>query len=349
MGKHVSLVAERPDMPPQLAVLILDVLGQMRIPHETVLPGTGIRASSLRQDGSFISYRQMVCLVENSLDLAPQPGLGLLVGRRENISTWGILGYAIMSCPTYREAFYTGLRFQQTASGMMGLSAQETGGKVALQMDAPAVGRILPFCVEEMVAGITTVFRQLIADRFRPLQLNVAYPEPEYASMYRELMGCPVSFGQKDNILWVQAPDDTRLSTADPVTAKICRKLVEDILDKVSTEENLVREVRRILLRTPCQFPDMEAVAEELGISSRTLRRHLSKLGSHFTHIIDDVRQQLAMDYLQDSSLSIDHIASLLGYTEATNFRRAFRQWTGETPSGFRSAVKSPEIAGTGR
>jgi AraC-like DNA-binding protein len=133
-------------------------------------------------------------------------------------------------------------------------------------------------------------------------------------------------------------PDDTPLQYSDPITARISLKLVEQMLERHSSEADFVLEVRRILLRSPGQFPDMESVADELGMSSRSLRRKLGELDTSFKGVLDDVRRRLAIDYLQNSKLTLEEITALLGYTESTNFRRAFKLWTGHPPSHYRCA-----------
>lgn len=328
------------EMPPQLAVQLLELLEEQGVSRAHVLAGTGIRPLLLEQEGAFIPYRQMVNLVRRALSLSSTPALGLLIGSRENVSSWGILGYTIMSCSTYREAFFTGLKFYKAASGMLALSAHEEGDRLCLRMEAPTeLAGILPFCVEEMAGGIVTVLGDIIGERFQPLELHASYPDPGRARLYRRVMRCPTRFNQPQDALWIARPDDTPLPSANPVSARMCRRLVEEMLDKHSTEENLVREVRRVLMRSPGRIPDMETVAAELGISSRGLRRQLQVFGTSFRAELDDVRKQLALGYLRDSSMNLEQIAALLGYTEVTNFRRAFKTWTGKPPTWFRGGA----------
>lgn len=326
------------EMPPQLAVQLLELLEAQGVSRTRVLAGTGIRPLLLEREDSFIPYRQMVNLVRRALALSNTPALGLLSGSGENVSSWGILGYTIMSCSTYHEAFFTGLKFYRAASGMLALSAHEEGDRLCLRMEAPSgLEDILPFSVEEMAGGIVTVLGDVIGERFQPLELQTTYARPGYAQLYRKVLHCPTRFNQPQNALWIVRPDDTPLPHANPISARMCRRLVEEMLDKHSPEENLVREVRRVLMRTPGQIPDMETVAAELGVNSRQLRRQLNSFNTSFRAEGDDVRKQLALGYLRDSSMNLEQIATLLGYTEVTNFRRAFKQWTGQPPTYFRS------------
>ncbi len=324
-------------LPPQLAGLIIEVLEEQGVSRTRVLHNTGIRPVLLERDDTYLTYQQMLTLIENSLGLSNISGLGLTVGSRENISTLGLLGYAIMSCATYREGFDIGLRYYRAAAGMMLLSTTEEEGQIKIQMESPCpLGIALPFCVEETIAGTLAIGSLLLQKKACPLKVSLTYCKPEYAQKYQEMFDCPILYNQPINALWITPPDDTPLQHSDPISAQITVKLVEEMLEKQSNEHDFVINVRRILLRSPGQFPDMESVAQELGMSSRTLRRQLNELETSFKLIFDDVRRQLAIDYLKNSKLMLEEISALLGYTELTNFRRAFKLWTGHPPSYYR-------------
>src|SRR3546814_10989957 len=80
-------------------------------------------------------------------------------------------------------------------------------------------------------------------------------------------------------------------------------------------------------------FPDAEHVSRSLGMTPRTLRNRLMRYGTSFHPIFGDIRLQLAISYLQTSILPNDHIANILAYDDASNFRRAFKRWHGYHPS----------------
>jgi AraC-like DNA-binding protein len=83
-------------------------------------------------------------------------------------------------------------------------------------------------------------------------------------------------------------------------------------------------------------------VAAKLSIGTRTLRRRLKALGTSYQKVLDDVKKQLAMEYLQTTTLSVQEISDLLGYSEVTNFRRAFVKWADVSPYQYRKRRQEP-------
>ena len=117
-----------------------------------------------------------------------------------------------------------------------------------------------------------------------------------------------------------------------------CRSLA----DRLAEEPALVRETRQAIARDPAGCASLPAAADELGVNARTLQRRLADAGLSFSELLADVRHALARDLLRNPELTIAEVAELLGYSEAGNFRRAFRQWSGSTPSAYRRRSVRP-------
>jgi AraC-like DNA-binding protein len=94
-----------------------------------------------------------------------------------------------------------------------------------------------------------------------------------------------------------------------------------------------------ILIGTPGEFPKLDEIAEKLLLGTRTLRRRLQGLGTSYQKILDDVKKALAVEYLQTTNLSVQEISDLLGYSEVTNFRRAFVKWVEISPYQYRKRL----------
>ena len=101
---------------------------------------------------------------------------------------------------------------------------------------------------------------------------------------------------------------------------------------------DLVMQVRSKLVELlPSGECSKEDIARELYMSVRTLHNKLERLNSSYQHVLDDTRRELAEQYMQQQQRSISEVAYLLGFSDCSNFSRAFKRWTGESPSQFRS------------
>jgi AraC-like DNA-binding protein len=97
-------------------------------------------------------------------------------------------------------------------------------------------------------------------------------------------------------------------------------------------------KVRAQLLQDVGRQPSLAAVADRLKISERTLRRRLAQRGVSFRFHVEELRAQLAVRYLRETSMNHEDIADAIGFRDPANFRHAFRRWTGRSPSAFRRA-----------
>ncbi|MGB1581261.1 MAG: helix-turn-helix domain-containing protein, partial [Nevskiales bacterium] len=102
-----------------------------------------------------------------------------------------------------------------------------------------------------------------------------------------------------------------------------------------------IRErVRREVVLGPNGYPSQAEVAQRLKMTTRTMRRHLDKEGVKFSELLDQAKRRDAIRLLDDSEAEIQNVAAHLGYQEPANFTRAFRQWTGQSPSEYRQTRK---------
>jgi AraC-like DNA-binding protein len=192
--------------------------------------------------------------------------------------------------------------------------------------------------IEEMISGNFTLCQQLVEGQFKLQKLSLDFPEPADPRLYKEIFQCPVEFEQDFiGMSFDVSLLDLKLKNADPETVSICLQRCRQQLDQLGNTDDIKDRVRRIIYESSCDCRDVETVAKKLCMSSRTLRRHLAKADTTFRIMLNEVRQSLAVDYLCRTNLSIDEIAHLLGYSETSSFRHAFKHWVGESPTSYRN------------
>jgi AraC-like DNA-binding protein len=119
----------------------------------------------------------------------------------------------------------------------------------------------------------------------------------------------------------------------------VCSRQCQSALDTLKEKDQLVRTLKQYIAAQDATFPKLEDSAKEFGYNSRALRRKLESLNCSFSSLVTEVKTEQAQLLLQKPDLSISEISELLGYTEVTNFRRAYRSWTGKSPSGYRRGL----------
>jgi AraC-like DNA-binding protein len=139
---------------------------------------------------------------------------------------------------------------------------------------------------------------------------------------------------------------DLPVVTSDPAAMELARVQLDRELAvqaEAATEAGtLLGAVRRAIVgRSGDDLRALDEVARKLHVSTRTLKRRLAEQGSSFSAIVDEVRRQRALLLLEDRRLAVEEVAARLGYSDAANFTRAFRRWTGKTPVAFRGRSPS--------
>ena len=117
---------------------------------------------------------------------------------------------------------------------------------------------------------------------------------------------------------------------------EVCQQQCERWLQGTAEEEKLITAVRREILRIPGTFPSISMVSTALNTSPRTLSRRLADKACTYKQLLNESRRDIAIDYLRDTQLSVEHIAELVDYSDAANFRKAFKKWTGRRPKDYR-------------
>ena len=303
------------------------------------LAGTGIDLSLDR-----VTYQQRIDQLSNMLDLLGMNGAWLESPRTVSISDYGLLGYAMMSSATLEQAVQIAVKYHKLAGAMFELTFDVDGDEAVLRIDhlLPG-GRVGQYTVEELFAGISRLIGLLLGRDHKPSRILLNYEAPDYAEKHLQCFRCPVIFDQPScQYRFSREELAEPLAEADANTARICEESCRKLLNQMEIEDDIISRICHLLLSTPGEFPKLDAVANKLSLGARTLRRRLNDLGTSYQRILDDVRRELAIEYLRTTNLTVQEIAELLGYSEVTNFRRAFMRWVELSPYQYRKQIGSP-------
>ena len=320
-----------------VVALILELFADQPELTEPLLAGSGIQAGDLASGERRITRTQELQVCANALTL--RADLGLQLGRRLHVSSYGLLGYAALSSATFGDAWRLLLQYPALLGTYfkLDLTVEDELAWVgaAEYRHAPALER---FNVEMCLASLKLICDELLG---QPLPLAAAqfgYPRPAYVEGYASSFPCPLQFDAARNAFafpaeWLQQ----RLPLAEPVTHREmlarCRKLNTEF----TTRQAWLTRIREELASHLAEPPGLEALAQQMHCSPRTLRRHLQELGTHYQELLDELRFERAKALLGQEDWPICRIAEELGFSETASFRHAFQRWSGVAPSRFRA------------
>jgi len=336
MKQPLNFTAEL--VPVAYAQALLDLAEELGVPRARLFELARVRPEVLESPNGRLSFIDFNLLAGTALAHCGEPAFGLLLGQRLNVSTHGILGYAVLSSANLERAIGFALKYYRVLGLAYDLEMVEDDGISYLRAsESIPLGPMGRFAAEGLMTSLYTIARFLVGEPLQGVSVGFGHPAPAYAGRYAEVFGGEVSFDQPFHFIGLPSEYLARpMALANPATVQMCEQQCEALLATLDVQEGLLTRIRRLLLARPGEFPDLETVAAELHTSGRSLRRHLSNLGTTYQEVLDDVRKRLALQYLTTTHLPLYEIALLLGFNDPSNFRRAFRKWTGKLPTDYR-------------
>ncbi len=306
----------------------------------------GLTDAMLADPDGRVAAERHVALWE-AISLDPRAvSFGLWLGKNMSLGTLGVVGYVMQHAPDLRAALASLERFNGLLGDGVGPHVSERGEQLVLhRVEPPRLARLQAVSIAAPL-GTVTILRELANLRVgEPLALEAAFQHPplpaDALSELESSIGCPLRFNESETRLVL-----SRAALERPVVAPnhglfaYLERHAETLQARVRATASIAGRVRELLtLRLREGEPEQGTVARQLALSERTLQRRLQDEGVTFAGLLDEVRADLSRMYLGDSQLAVFEIAFLLGYSEPSAFNRAFRRWTGQTPSEFRGST----------
>lgn len=305
-----------------------------------LLVGTGLSPDSLHHVSARISHHQKLLLFRNVHCRTRDPLVGLRSGQRLRLSDFGVYGYALVSSQNFGQAVALGIRHIKLAGPVLEKTFRiENGVAIFEGYDLIPLGALLPLVCEFWFSSMQRLVEYILEQPFRADRLLLPYPAPPHAAEYEKVFHCPVRF-DAGVMQWHFDPALLNLPcpNANAITSSMCLQFCERIVGTMHDEEpEFAKMIRLTLLGGRGRFLNAEDMASHLHVSNRTLHRRLATLGMSYQNLVDDVRRRLADEYLKDTTLSIGEIAERTGFSDASNFRKAYCRWSGISPKEFRA------------
>jgi AraC-like DNA-binding protein len=331
-------------IPGVYGLLILDVVSRWGYNDETLFSPFQLSSEQLADPEFRVPTHVANELLKYALKITGEPTLGYHLGTQMRISVHGFIGYAIMTAQNVTEALILANRFVQLRLPFLQLYFSTFGEQATIQLQSNI--NIEPLKTEISIALIIGLINMGQAMTgidyatldYEPALVDFNFPRPkDFERFERKFPNHRFRFEQPHLLLSFDKKYlGFKLVNADPLASQIAINQCEAELSALGERNRIAMKVRDILTNAQQHYLTIEHVAELLHMSDRTLKRQLAAEGTTFSTLVDEVRYRHATSLLSRTDYSLEQIADELGYSDVANFSRAFKRWSGRSPSNWR-------------
>lgn len=309
---------------------------------EKICQELGLTPQQLEQTDGKATLEQCVKVWEIATQFTNNPFLGLHMGEVTSPGLAGIVGYLAESSPDMVTAYQHVQQFNQIITNATHFSYEIKGEEFRYYVEPVKSWYLLSEdsarqVVEHSMATSVHMAKMLTGKVIYPIRVLLRFERPQDTREYLRVFKCEPLFNQDANCI-VYRLRDMKLPVIghNPVLNRFFKELLEKEIIKTKQQESFANEVRRAILQNfDNTLPQLNDIVQYLYVSPRTLQRKLQEEGTSFQQIFDDVKLELATGMLKNPDLTVNEIAYKLGYAEPSVFRRAFKKWTGVTPTAY--------------
>ena len=323
------------------ALLVAKALEADGRDSEDLFRRAGLDPARLKDADARYPVEGMCRLWRLATQVTGDPYFGLRAAGFWHPTTMNALGYSWMASDSLRDALTRMTRYGRLVTTVAEMRLEEFDDHFAFRIH-PLIARskVPNEAVDAGLATFVSMCRTSYGDDFHPLRVATQRPEFDDPAPYIEYFQAPVEFSAPDNILYFSKESlEAHLPTANPRLARVNDRIVTQYLAQFDKGSTAMRVRAKLIGLLSAGNVTQQDVADSLHMSLRTLQRKLSEENTSYKELLDETRRELANQYLRQACLSVSEVTYLLGFSEPSNFARAFKRWTGRTPSEFRTAA----------
>lgn len=312
------------------------------VPRAQLLQAARLDPARLAQAETRVALSEVHALCEVAMDAARDPAFGLHWAEHLGDSTFVPISHLLAHAATLRQALQGLGQFHRLLCDAPSYVQIEEDDRFVLRglSIVPTARRVRCCTAEMMMAGFHRLVRSFDFNA-RPERVSFDYPAPAHHAEYTRVIGDMVRFDEPfTEIVFPRALLDAPAPHQDADVHEALSALAERRLMRITQRTPYAVRVRDFLVREGWrQQADMNAAARFLGLSVRSLRRRLAEEGKPYNDIVSEALGSVAKRFLQDQRRTIQETAFEMGFADASAFHRAFKRWTGVTPSAARDQL----------
>lgn len=329
-------------IPIQQVLVLLEGAKRSGLSTELLLQECDIDVSLLKQHEARVDKKSFIHLMLAVMRHTEDEFMGFGSGRVSKPGTFSMMAHAVINCASLEKAIRRGVKFYELFDYAIRSRLFVSDDEACITFVASDEVLFRPHILEAIVFLTVRFSSWLVGQQIVPKRINLDFEsldEGEYASQFP----CQVHYSQERCEIIL----DSRYMSMPLVQnqlslSKFLKSSLAELMDGDIENASLNAQIRSIISKEfGNNFPDFSVVCEKLAMTPQTLRRRLKDENTSYQEIKDTIRKDASIYYLSKPELTIDEIALLMGFSEASSFHRAFKKWTGKTPSAYRQELLS--------
>jgi AraC-like DNA-binding protein len=313
---------------------------------DAVLADIGMNPALLEGGYSRYSQQQISQLWQRAVAITGDPQFCLKVAHEVRPATFHVVGYAMSCSATLARALQRFARYCRLISDSATATLTENGDAIVLEFHFDTGGAPPIYqTVDAVVAAVLSFARWIASESLTPIEVRLSHPGPQNDGAYQDFFGSPVLYGDAQNCLVFRKSDlDRPILSADEELATLLDGVANRYLEKRMAGRFAVRVRDLLIAQLPNGAVSKAETARMLNITQRTLLRRLKGEGTTFAGVVNQVREELAFQFLERGNMTNSEIAYQLGFSDEGTFSRSFKRWTGRRPSSVARSVTPPKV-----
>ncbi|OPK11009.1 AraC family transcriptional regulator [Pseudomonas sp. VI4.1] len=306
-----------------------------------MLRGVGLTPIMLNDPECMLPLEAALKLLECSAARSSCPTFGLRMAEARRLSDLGAISLLFSHQRTLRDMLLTSIEYRHLLNRTLAMNLETVGNTVLIRDEIMAEAGVPKRQAAELAIGILhRTCKSLMGSHWHPRSIHFSHEAPASLEDHARFFRCRVVFDAEfDGIVCNAADIDQPNPQADPAMAVYARQFMDSMAG--ASEPSVIFDVRKaIYLLLPVGRATVHQVAYAQGVSVRTLQRELDEVGLTFSELLNAVRRELALNYMENKNYSLQRVGMMIGYAVATSFTRWFYTEFGCSPRAWRNRSK---------
>lgn len=309
---------------------------------EALLVQAGLDLQLLQDPNARYPLDKTSALWRLAVKATADEAFGLKVASFVTPTTFHALGYSLGASATLKDMFERTVRFVRLFTDVANLDFVQQADEYYFYLRPPVIGPHAAFeSTDAFISLFLRVCRSRVGKEFSPLRISVRRPKPNNTEEFERRWRAPIRFSAEENYMVLDRTIiDKRLPDGNDDLARHNDEVIVRQLARID-RDSIEMRVRAVLLEAlPQGDISEENVADMLNLSCRNMQRKLAEKNTSYRHVLDTTRRDLALFHIRNQRISLSDITYQLGFSDSRSFGRAFKRWTGVSPSEFRDQVE---------